>query len=580
MKSSMIPTEVRAPVHVVEIRSLIVFGTDPIDPRFHSPLKSSMLPSVVAPPPTALPPPIEVTPFTPQSVPNAPSPQEDSEEDAEQARRRTIAERMAKLGGIRFGAPPAPALAPARRPPASAPSAEELPAEENTPMEQGTSASQVPGEEDEEDEQARRQRITAKLAGMGGMRFGMIPGASPVPNHPSPAPKREEDPTPATPSRAIPPARQHQPPADPESEAESNPMSDDGVQVEAEESEAEEVLYEDALEEEYVEQAEEEELPPPPPSRSARPPIPTGRPPIPPPVRKPSIDTPPSPIVPLATRPTRKDSYDTVTSSSSRLHTRAPQSDYVMVEQEDEESPPPPPRRPSRAQPSPLPPPAMVDQNDTSGQWELPSIPTGGLDFGENSATSDLSTSMLSEDSTYYPPPPAEKPLPPTIVPPSDYAHAPTQMSAEELRALWGRVGVQICEVATTLHERSKKTLIGDGSYAGFVAAVLAQVPNAQQPPMDGVEYGYLVYAQSGASVHTRASEIMPGDIIVLEGAKLKGHKGLHAYTTVAGEGAPCIGVVCEFETKKLKVRSLQANQHVGQAVSALVLFFQILLFL
>ena len=112
MKSSMIPTEVRAPVHVVEIRSLIVFGTDPIDPRFHSPLKSSMLPSVVAPPPTALPPPIEVTPFTPQSVPNAPSPQEDSEEDAEQARRRTIAERMAKLGGIRFGAPPAPALAP------------------------------------------------------------------------------------------------------------------------------------------------------------------------------------------------------------------------------------------------------------------------------------------------------------------------------------------------------------------------------------------------------------------------------------------------------------------------------------
>jgi hypothetical protein len=36
----------------------------------------------------------------------APVPEFEEEEDPEQSRRRTIAERMAKLGGIKFGAPP------------------------------------------------------------------------------------------------------------------------------------------------------------------------------------------------------------------------------------------------------------------------------------------------------------------------------------------------------------------------------------------------------------------------------------------------------------------------------------------
>ena len=34
----------------------------------------------------------------------------------------------------------------------------------------------------------------------------------------------------------------------------------------------------------------------------------------------------------------------------------------------------------------------------------------------------------------------------------------------------------------------------------------------------------------------------MPGDAVVLDGAKLKGYKGLHAYSMSAGEGAPCMG--------------------------------------
>ncbi|KAA1474716.1 hypothetical protein DENSPDRAFT_782283 [Dentipellis sp. KUC8613] len=137
-------------------------------------------------------------------------------------------------------------------------------------------------------------------------------------------------------------------------------------------------------------------------------------------------------------------------------------------------------------------------------------------------------------------------------------------MSAEELRAVWGRVGVQVHESAVSLLERSKRTLIGNGSYAGFVDAVLTQVPNAAA---GGSQYGFLVYEQTGGSVHVRASEIMPGDVIVLEDAKLKGHKGIQSYHQAAGEGGvPCVGVVSEFEVRKMKVKALQANQHVGQA--------------
>ena len=50
---------------------------------------------------------------------------------------------------------------------------------------------------------------------------------------------------------------------------------------------------------------------------------------------------------------------------------------------------------------------------------------------------------------------------------------------------------MQVCEVATTLYERSKKSLIGDGTYAGFVQSVISSVPNAA-PLSGGGGYGYL----------------------------------------------------------------------------------------
>lgn len=513
--------------------------------------------------------------------------------DEELKRRRTIAERMAKLGAIKFGTPP-----PINR--VQQPSAPAQPAED--PGTEGGTAGlgQPPPEEEgeEEDEQVRRQRIAAKLAGMGGMRFGMLPIQPPPP---PPIPVRlEEESTPRPPPRAIAPPRQTTAPyySESDQEYEHPSSSDDGVQVEAEESELEEVHHEE-LEDEYgVEAVEEESLgtppPPPPPPRSTRPPVPSARPPVPPTARRPSAE------LPLA--PGRSGSFDTITSVPRPLppvHQTA--SDFVMVETDEAQFAPP--ARPSRGLPptwsASLAPSSLplesADLAASTGQWELPSIPSGSLDLGlgDSGMTSDHSASRWSEDSTAYPPaaaaaaaqlsaaspPPGAPPRPAqgvgqgqprasTSTAAAAAVGAPVRPTTEELRGVWYRVGVHVAEAALALLERSKRTLVGNGSYESFIAEAMAQVPNAS-PPSNPGEYGLLIYAQTGAQVHTRLTDIMPGDVVVLEGAKLKGHKGLSAYSvSVGGEGTPCMGVVSQFDARKLKLKALQANQKVGQAVS------------
>ena len=470
---------------------------------------------------------------------------------------------MAKLGGIKFGAPPPP---PVSRVQISTPAqpAEDEGAEGNTAV----PAQPAPEEEEEEDEQARRQRITAKLAGMGGMRFGMLPvqpgmGVVPPPPPPPIPTRSEEEATPRSPPRGI--ARY--PESDQEYEHPSS--SDDGVHVEAEESELEEVRHED-LEDEYgVEDVEEEMLgtppPPPPPPRSTRPPIPAGRPPpIPPIGRRPSLEA------TLASG--RSGSFETIT-SAPRPPVRQGTSDFVMVEAEEVQLAHPAlssrglqilPSVPQSLEPSDL---------TASSQWEQPSIPSGSLDLHDSI---DLSASRWSEDSTTYPPAAPSSTRPPAPPPASGQPRAPhaaaaisARVTAEELRAVWLRVGMHVAEAALDLFERSKRTLVGTGSYEGFIAEALAQVPNAAPPRHPG-EYGFLIYAQTGAQVHTRLTDIMPGDVVVLEGAKLKGHKGLQTYSKSVGEASPCMGVVSEFDAKKLKLRALQANRRVGQAVRTL----------
>lgn len=558
---------------------------DPIDPTFYSPQKSASSASPGFPPPLASPPSsatLAPVPPPPAAVPAAPLPPKveeapeesdapEDEENAEAARRQTIAQRMAKLGGIRFGVPP-PISRPQPPPPPPAEEGEGEEGEENASAEVEREEKEEEKEEEEEDEFARKQRIAARIAGMGGMRFGMVPPAFPPartqPAEPDqPAPPRSSLPTRSTPVPPPPP----RPTDEQEEEAEHQaPSTSDGEQIDYEESEAEEIDRAEAVEEEG-----EEEAPPPIPSRATRPSAPSTiasrAPPVPQVPR--TFARPPVPVVvpkpPPAPLPAQSFSQES-------------QSDFVMVEDPtspEEPPPPPPPPRPSTrappprsAPPAPPPPPppppmssaAQTRADSTDGQWEMPTIPN--VDFG---GETDLSLSaQWSEDSTNYPPPPPPKPaVPESSRPPAPAAEV--QLSSDDLMVQWGRVGVQVCEVATTLLDKSKKNVVGDGTYLGFVFTVLREVPNAAQPHSPDVDgFGYLIYAQNGPAVQRRASDIMPGDIIVLEEAKLKGHKGLQTYHIAAGgPGDPCIGVVSDFEAKKSKVKVFQANRHVGQQV-------------
>ena len=443
------------------------------------------------------------------------------EEDEEQARKRRLAERMAKLGGIRFGVPPPIGVTPSPKVRREAEEQyEEKPKEEEQP-------------EEEEDEQARRQRITAKLAGMGGMRFGMVPGS--IPPKP-PAPTRKDSASTALPSlrspppvRALPPPAQISPP--PTRSDTGNLSEDDVVKVEMEESEAEEVDYHDVSQEV-----------PPIPSRASRPPIPS-----------------PGKF--------RKSSADSITFPSQNTtpsrFVPPTQSEYVMVEEpevDEESTPPPRPARPPRAAPPPPAPPSDTPDAMTMSQWELPPIPNSSLDM--ETSVADLSPSSWSEGFDTE-----ETPEEKVVETSKARRQSGSSMTADQLTAAWGRVGVQVCEAAVELFEKSKKTVVGDGSYVGFVNAVLDRVPNASVVEEDASSFGYLIYGQTGSSVTKRAADIMPGDIITLHDAKLKGHKGIHTYNQSVGEGTPVVAVVGEYEPKKSKIKAYQASQHVGSQV-------------
>jgi len=490
-------------------------AVDPIDPGFIPPRS----PSIKSDQPPAEP------PKPPQEKPTAESAPEEGDE--EQARKRRLAERMAKLGGIRFGRPPPVGKLPPSKIQRKAEEDEEKPKEEEQP-------------EEEEDEQARRRRITEKLAGMGGMRIGMVPGAIP-PKPPTPTrkdstgteqPRRRSLPPPVRsppPVRAPPPTQAPPPPVRSDT---GNVSEDDVVKVEMEDSEAEEVDYHDIS----------EEVAPPIPSRTTRPPIPgPGN------FKRGSVDS--------VTFPSQN-------AAPSRFVPPTP-SEYVMVDEPDfgeESTPPPRPARPPPPRAAPPPPVSSGDAPDsmTMSQWELPPVPKSSLnmetsvaDLSGSSWSGSFDTEETSQEKT------AAK----------ERRQSEGQMTSDQLMSTWGRVGIQICEVAVELFEKSKKTLIGDGTYVGFVNAVLDRVPNASPVEEDASSFGYLIYVQTGSSVTKRAADIMPGDVITLQDAKLKGHKGIHTYHQNVGEGTPVVAVIGEYEPKKSKFKAYQASQHVGNQV-------------
>ncbi|CUA68847.1 Nascent polypeptide-associated complex subunit alpha, muscle-specific form [Rhizoctonia solani] len=484
------------------------------------------------------------------------------EETEEQARRRTIAQRMAKLGGLKFGmpgvAPPVP-----RRQPTNPPEEvqEEEDSREATPVPAPASApapapvTEEPLVDDgsEESERARKERIAAKMAAMGGMRFGMLPpgaggplGRPPPPSAAPPPPTAAPPPPPLAvpprpPSSAPPPPPFVAPPPPPVptkakspergvSEAddfatvsEGQSLEEEGVHVEAEVSEPEQL---------GMEPEEEEEEPTPPPRPANRPPpVPHTTPPsrLPPPVPQTSADVQPQ--------------------------------GFTMVEapgddSEPEDVPPPPPRPSTR----PPPPPSS-----------RPPPPPEESDFEHAGVDEYMTRSLVSEDETNYPTPQAaaaaptrpsrELPVPPkpTVVRPTAAAPPGPEPDPDMLMVLWGKVGVQVTQSALALAEKGKKSIVGDGTSTGFVTAVLAGVDNAYK-----ASFGWPVFIQNGPTVQRRSSDIMPGDIIVMTDIKLKGHKGLQGYSThVSGE---LVGIVSEFEAKKHKVKvwqpALQANTY------------------
>jgi hypothetical protein len=140
--------------------------------------------------------------------------------------------------------------------------------------------------------------------------------------------------------------------------------------------------------------------------------------------------------------------------------------------------------------------------------------------------------------------------------------------SAPQLKAAWGRVGIQIDEFTEGLFEKSKKTVVGDGSYVGFVNAVLENVPIASKvSEEDDSSFGYLIYLQNGHKVSKRTADIMPGDIITLENAKLRGIKGIKPYHQHVGEGSPVVAIIREYRPRKSIVAAYQACLRVGTQV-------------
>lgn len=512
------------------------------------------------------------------------------EEDPETLRKRTIAERMAKLGGIRFGAPmPAVKAAPPR------PAAEE--SEDQTrdaaaPPAQTEDAA-LPAAEDEDDT-ARRRRLAAKVAAMGGRgmgmgMFGIAPAPAPVhaPREDEEKPKYELASPPPVPTTRPPPrppvSAVNRPPPPPPGPQESESEIVIVEEPEETEDEGEEIRAEDITEDEEPEMIEAPAPPPPP--RSGRPAVPRSSLPPPPP--------PPAPLrqdpLPMpGTRrssvqpPVRTPSIPVPISNTIRLKGQSPPRVPSSPAGAPPSPPPPPPPpsvanvappavmynqhgRPTRTMPAPMPPresPATPESSTQQQQpWELPNIPSGSFDLGSRPEESmqmswtevgGPSSSIQNELHTY---PPGSS---------SNYAPfaglSPSPLVPEALAALAQRLNPRIIHSAHSIHEKSKKNVISDGSSFGFIQQVLSSVPTASTESL-----GHLIYAQTGTNVTRRAGDIVPGDIIALYDAKMKGHKGLASYSVLVGSAdEPLLGIVSEFSVsgKKVKVKAFAVNQH------------------
>jgi myosin tail region-interacting protein MTI1 len=488
-------------------------------------------------------------------------PEADSEADAEAARRRTIAERMAKLGGIKFGVPVTSRPSPIRKHSESREETETGGTENRQDPDMDPDSNQTP----EETERARRAGIAARMAAMGGRGFGMYgAGAASTamsgsgtkvvvaPSH-GPAPNASLASPPPPP---LPGARPKRHSRDGVAHAITRPPPPAPTNdLETSESEVEMINPETEEEGEMVEEVEDEEpelveTPPAPPNRSGRPPIPAASRPVLPPPSSEFTGPPLSTGRSVHPPPSLQNDYEVV-NDESRANTTVPHASH------------------SRSIPPPVAESASHPSMDSSGQWELPNIPSGSFDLGNyakgsgatvgTSATENEAswTKVEQEESG------ARAKASTSNQPPSDpfIGPAPTPISSETLTSLAHRMGPTIVLSAQHIHEKSKKTVIGDGSSTAFLLTVLSSVSGASTTSL-----GHLVYAQTGGAVQRRLGDIMAGDVVALYDARFKGHRGglgLAAYSVSWGsKEEPVLGIITDFEGKKNKIKALAVNQH------------------
>ena len=96
-------------------------------------------------------------------------------------------------------------------------------------------------------------------------------------------------------------------------------------------------------------------------------------------------------------------------------------------------------------------------------------------------------------------------------------------------------------------------------------------VPNTSTVEEDASSFGLLVRARKDSLVTVTDLDIMPGDIITIRDATLKGRKGVRNYQQTIGTEGPVVAVIGEYEEKKSKVKAYQASGHVGNQVRHII---------
>ncbi|KAK6428604.1 hypothetical protein LTR95_015251 [Oleoguttula sp. CCFEE 5521] len=135
---------------------------------------------------------------------------------------------------------------------------------------------------------------------------------------------------------------------------------------------------------------------------------------------------------------------------------------------------------------------------------------------------------------------------------------SPIKLRQEQLEAYHLRFGARIAELASSLGNSKKDTLLGDGSPAAFPVELLRSLPNAPEAllPIGSRAYGAMIYTNLANASIMQHDEIRPGDIITFRNAKFEGkHSGpIHSkYKLDLGPGH--VGVVGEWDGSKKKVR-------------------------